>query len=743
MDKYNVISITNNLAELQNDMVNWSNLPYDFRLRSDENCIRLYGMTNTELFNRLRAVLVSTQKPEEDIDVIGANISEAFTSTEDQINYDNPEFSEETEMMKWKKDIANELDKSPYIVIISPFEDNKKKEYGMEELDEKIKKYNLLTSKNKLLSDSYSTDLWGYDVQNMYYIMKRIIANADEESNVDFDFYNRIQSSSKAENPILPVIQNMQEKVLEEDYLGLLSIKLDSTQIPNPVQKAFYETKIIPKIDEYLNEDDFSIPKVVPYFTPSEINEMGIEIENIGTKYSSELTNRMRLFEKGELDESKILSIGWNPSVSITEANLKFAKERQIRWFREYGCKIIDITKWNPDVILNETSEKMSNVYKQKNLYPIYIVLSFTNTPFGKVINKIKHSTYSHAGISINSDLRTIYTFKFEKGTNGFGIESLDHYLRNYEDASISVMTLFVDKAVVDKLKDIFSKFDSIKNRTKYGFSNLFNILINKAVNKGVSMSMVCSQFVDTVLKLVNIDLNNKSSNLVIPQDFINIKHSKVFKTYEGYVKDYKEKNMESYILRLLSLTSTNDVKYSSVVEAVCGRVLENIDQTVLNEEGKILLNEITSLLVPEAVIYERKAPFEINDKGDLIINFIKPLEQQYQEAHRLLKLYGDKNIEGIKHELARLFYINYRIEKKIKKMNHEDENYKKLIDLRARVLNDFKKYFKIVIEKEPDFDFAKYYQQSEYYDGNIIIDNKIVKATAALIAKFLKSLGL
>ena len=144
MDKYNVISITNNLAELQNDMANWSNLPYDFRLRSDENCIRLYGMTNTELFNRLRAVLVSSQKPEEDIDVIGANISEAFTSTEDQINYDNPEFSEETEMMKWKKDIANELDKSPYIVIISPFEDNKKKEYGMEQLDEKIKKYNLL-----------------------------------------------------------------------------------------------------------------------------------------------------------------------------------------------------------------------------------------------------------------------------------------------------------------------------------------------------------------------------------------------------------------------------------------------------------------------------------------------------------------------------------------------------------------------------------------------------------------------
>ena len=75
--------------------------------------------------------------------------------------------------------------------------------------------------------------------------------------------------------------------------------------------------------------------------------------------------------------------------------------------------------------------------------------------------------------------------------------------------------------------------------------------------------------------------------------------------------------------------------------------------------------------------------------------------------------------------------------------MDHEDANYKKLIDLRARVLNDFKKYFKIVLDKEPDFNFYEYYKKSEYYDGNIIIDNKIVKITKNLILRFLKSLGL
>ena len=75
--------------------------------------------------------------------------------------------------------------------------------------------------------------------------------------------------------------------------------------------------------------------------------------------------------------------------------------------------------------------------------------------------------------------------------------------------------------------------------------------------------------------------------------------------------------------------------------------------------------------------------------------------------------------------------------------MQKGDPNYKKFIDLRARVLNDFRKYFKIVLEKEPDFDFAAYFQKSEYYNGNIIIDNSIVKFTGALIKKFIESLGI
>ena len=177
-------------------------------------------------------------------------------------------------------------------------------------------------------------------------------------------------------------------------------------------------------------------------------------------------------------------------------------------------------------------------------------------------------------------------------------------------------------------------------------------------------------------------------------------------------------------------------------MESLYGTSLVDFRYIKETKETEQVFQEITSLLTPTPVILEKKFPIEFTKEGDLVIELIKSLEQQYQEAHRLLKSYDETNLEGIKHELARLYYVNYEIEKKIKKMKKDDENYKKLIDLRARVLNDFKKYFKIVIKQEPDFDFAAYYQKSEYYNGNIIIDNSVLKFTGGLIKKFLESLG-
>ena len=66
-------------------------------------------------------------------------------------------------------------------------------------------------------------------------------------------------------------------------------------------------------------------------------------------------------------------------------------------------------------------------------------------------------------------------------------------------------------------------------------------------------------------------------------------------------------------------------------------------------------------------------------------------------------------------------------------KKDKQDE-YKKLIDLRARVLNDFKKYLKIVLDSDKEFNFGDYYKNSEYYDSNIMIDKETLSLIRGLL---------
>lgn len=650
-----------------------------------------------------------------------SNYIDAPNLVSESIEIDDNRSDDTIEDYEDKLNKSSQFDNNPNIVIINPFNGDNR-DYDMPDLINKFNKYNLLTPKNKRLSNSYSMSIWGMNVPNMYQKMKGILVDS-----------NKTEEITDNDNKFETVISNVNESYLSGDIIGLISNKVYYTD-ESVYDKARY-SKLNESIDKMIYERDFMdcISNVVPYFTVDEFNEMRLELEDIDPKYYYKtLQERMYLYENSHTEEleQSILSLGWNPSVELTEKNIMFARERQNKWLKEHACRIVDLTNIKFNNIINESSTKMEKIYKKFNMYPIYIVLSFTYTIPGKVISIYTHSKFSHAGLSLNSDLKDIMTYNKnkEKGINGFGIESLEFYLNVSKNSYIGIFSIFVDKFTRDKIKAVLDSFIENKDKTKYGFKNLLDFVIKKSKDYDPNnLSLVCSQFVDVVLKLANIDINPKSSNLTSPKDLsiLATTNPKVFKLYEGRADNYKDSNTENTIMNLIKSFSIEDIRYGT-------KELPMVESKLIEE-----------LLRPTLAIQERKFPISINDKGDLEIKLYKSLEQEYQEAHRLLKQYGTENIEGIKHELARLFYVNCALEKKIKKMERSDENYKKFVDLRARVLNDFKKYFKIVLDKEPDFDFSEYFKQSEYYNGNIIIDNSVLQFTGKLIEKFLKSLGL
>ena len=55
--------------------------------------------------------------------------------------------------------------------------------------------------------------------------------------------------------------------------------------------------------------------------------------------------------------------------------------------------------------------------------------------------------------------------------------------------------------------------------------------------------------------------------------------------------------------------------------------------------------------------------------------------------------------------------------------------NKEKNMKTRARVLNDFNKYIKVVLKAQPDFNFGEYYEQSPFYPHTIEITGSTVNA--------------
>lgn len=133
---------------------------------------------------------------------------------------------------------------------------------------------------------------------------------------------------------------------------------------------------------------------------------------------------------------------------------------------------------------------------------------------------------------------------------------------------------------------------------------------------------------------------------------------------------------------------------------------------------------------VMESYIEEAKSlPIKIDDDGNLIIKNIRKInfEQEYADSHRLLKEYEKtESYEPMKFELAKMQFFITLLEKRIYK-NGKKESPEEL-KVRARFLNDFKKYLKILNTEDPDFNFREYYEQSQFNDALIKIDKSTLK---------------
>lgn len=203
-------------------------------------------------------------------------------------------------------------------------------------------------------------------------------------------------------------------------------------------------------------------------------------------------------------------------------------------------------------------------------------------------------------------------------------------------------------------------------------------------------------------------------------------------KIYEG--KSYDKKVILDWMsnVRYLSLEYTrtqSDELKQALLEFGWNPYMEFNSVNITKAHNRA--NTIYHKSMTSKLLQEKSIGFEFDARGNLFVkNFLKNKSYQsiYMESHRLLMEYDRaKNIEGMKYELAKMYYLNLKISEDLIKQDRTKKD-KELVKIRARVLNDFHKYLKVVLKNDKQFNFSNYYQRSEFCDDSFVITAPTLK---------------
>lgn len=586
--------------------------------------------------------------------------------------------------------------------------------YPCNDIDELYNKFLDQHKDLRRMADWKAIELFGVDNETLYKMIK------DDIADISIDKDDNIYSLGK--------------KLVDLDGIS-------SNVFTEQVKVNHQRKKILNRIHELCSKDEYKWEFMYsPYFHPKEINELSgyysDEVEDCANDIFKEYVNYCYGYENNfnpvewdntvrrlsykleystDVNESNILKqslikIGWNPEVEYNANNILKAKNRLESIIKEDYKNVSVLNVQSQFDVFDEYRTVLES--ENKRIHPISIVLVKGNSKFSDAIAKVTNGPYSHSAICLDEDFNRLYSFNAKHYSNKDGGLSLESIRTYPKENNMAVFSFFVNDKSYKKINDTVQSILYDINKSRYSFINIITMPFNN-INLNMNEKMICSQFVDKLLKLVDTDITNKDSSKVTPNYlYANcIKNSKIYKVYDGTVEAFDFDKATKFITALS--------KKSKPI---------NENTTILYE---YTVNQYEYPVISEA----RKLPLQIKDNGDVLLsNPLIDFEAEYSACHKVLLQYEKAgNAEAMKYELARLYYMNYIIEKRLYNNKFKKSNSANL-KTRARILNDFNKYMKYVLEKEPDFNFSKYYEASPFYANTVEIKSGTIKGIKSLI---------
>lgn len=179
--------------------------------------------------------------------------------------------------------------------------------------------------------------------------------------------------------------------------------------------------------------------------------------------------------------------------------------------------------------------------------------------------------------------------------------------------------------------------------------------------------------------------------------------------------------------LKTVGRQKTVDRQYAMALKGTESYDVIKPDETI--KESFSIVNEV------------KQFPIEFDKDGNLTIYKCNTNNISYgdeiQESVELLENYRNTdNEDGLKYELARIWFIILHIEKKMKKKNIAKDKYNELVVHRGNAINIFKTNFKYLSQLDGNFNFANYYNNTPFADNGVKITSNTLKYSLSALKK-------
>lgn len=387
---------------------------------------------------------------------------------------------------------------------------------------------------------------------------------------------------------------------------------------------------------------------------------------------------------------------------------------------------------------INESSE-------DTKLYPVYVMLMHSGTALANAIKTITKSNFSHASISFDSSMKSMYSFGRKSDTNPFigAFKKEDITTKFFQNKEIPYALYVVPctKSEIDAMKKRLNFFIQNSTKFKYDFTGLFKNYFGIADIP--EYKWFCSRFVADILNAgrPQNDPYVIEPSLMKPEDFTNTN----FATYvtggmlDAYDKSYVDKRT-SYILRLERLRRVKEKALNTQNETA----IINLDPFDPLQEA-VLEYQLTAMNdsdLDNFIDYLTKFKVRYNKDGNLIITRYDydQLDRYYRRDLKIMdQAQKDGTVSTVKEKLAELHYIylilsKYYLTPDLQNNPNTSKDVKQaMFDLRSELLTKTSQYAKWVSIQDPQFNLMEYYQASKYAKHQIpiklltMIDKEII----------------